>query len=368
MQSTIQREVGQLPGVVSAVPRRVPMLLISRKLLYSQLQLSEMLDTSITDFHPTRVMRRNLTANAAIGLLVFSFFITGCETTSPTLPKVVDPGGDMVKYAPRQFGDDVKVYRTAIKENRITDATIVRDTMIQRVRLEIDGNYHQFEQKLFGDRAYFATAADWVELGLAGATTVVAGEGTKTILGAVLTATKGARLSLDKNFFREKTTETIMSAMQAERLKRLTLITQKMTSGTAAQYSWDEAWVDLLDYFYAGTIENALLSIAGQTGSEVSGAKIENREAEKDRADAFSLQKASKGAILSVRQLTRLRIKLKKEKKVGAAKSILDELGVKYAPDADVFKALQDQIDTVNQTDADKLKEMTDAFDKAVNP
>jgi hypothetical protein len=261
----------------------------------------------------------------------------------------------MLKYSPKQFESDVKDYREALVKGDIKSATTLRDRMVQRVRLEIDGNYHQFESKLFENRAYFNTSADWVELSLAGAVAVVGGEHAKTVLGVVLTGVKGGRLSLDKNFFREKTTETLMSAMQAERGRRLIIITKKITEGDASQYSWDEAWVDLLNYFYAGTIESGLLAIASQTGAEATDAKNEVRRVEKERADKFSLRTASREEIYDVRDMTKTLGAMVKANDTARAGHILDELGVKHAAGDDVFALLREQIDALEPGDAGQL-------------
>lgn len=298
----------------------------------------------------------------------------GCSSlnssaTRPNVPKMVDARSDTVKYSSQQFASDMQQYRIAMTNGEFKTGTILRDSMIQRVRLEIDGNYHQFEGKLFENRAYFNTVADWIELALAGAIAAVGGEETKTVLGIVLTGAKGGRLSLDKNFFREKTTETLMSAMQAARAKRLTLITEKMTKGDASQYSWDEAWVDLLDYFYAGTLESGILAIASQTGTDATVAKKEVKDAEKERAKTFSLRAATKEEVFEVRDLTKTLGALVKANDTNTAGRILDELGVKHTPQDNVFDLLRDQIDPLEPGEDGKLGRLrvSTAFRRALN-
>jgi hypothetical protein len=297
-------------------------------------------------------------------LLLGALAGAGCRTTGgPDLPALVDPAKSAVRYTPEQFKQDAIDYRAALASNDARKATMLRDGMINRVRLEIDGNYHIFEQRIFATRAAFATGADWVELFLAGATAAVGGEQSKTILGIVLTGVKGARLSLDKNFFREKTTETLLASMQGERTKRLALLTRKMTEGDASQYSWDEAWVDLLDYFYAGTLESGLLAIAAQAGAEATVGKAAVRDAEQKRVDKFSLQAATQEEILEVRELTRRLGTLDKE----TARRILDELRIQHGPNDDPLELLRGQIDALQPGDDSGRLRLSKAFQKIMD-
>jgi hypothetical protein len=198
---------------------------------------------------------------------------------------------------------------------------------------------------------------------VAGATAAVGGEHSKTIIGIVLTGVKGARLSLDKNFFREKTTETLLASMQGERTKRIALLTRKMTDGDASQYSWDEAWVDLLDYFYAGTLESGLLAIAAHAGAEATEGKEKVREAERDRADSFSLRAATQQEIFDVREFTKTLGTLDKD----TARRIVDELRIPHSPDDDPIELLRTQIDALQPGDNLARLRLSRAFQRALN-
>jgi len=107
-----------------------------------------------------------LTRNRAeiVVLCLCAIICTGCRTTGPNIPAFVDPSKSAVKYTAEQFKIDESAYRAALTSKDFARATMLRDGMINRVRLEIDGNYHIFEAKVFASRAAFATAADWVEL------------------------------------------------------------------------------------------------------------------------------------------------------------------------------------------------------------
>lgn len=65
--------------------------------------------------------------------------------------------------------------------------------------------------------ASYDTIADITELGVTLATTIVNGERVKTVLAAALTAFKGTRTAIDKNFFRAQTLPIIIKEMDSLR-------------------------------------------------------------------------------------------------------------------------------------------------------
>src|SRR5215204_3022894 len=103
------------------------------------------------------ILRSSQNRAAVVLLCLGAVIATGCRTTGrPEMPTFVDPGKSAVKYTPDQFKTDEGAYRAALVSNDVARATRLRDSMINRVRLEIDGNYHIFEGKIFATRAYFA--------------------------------------------------------------------------------------------------------------------------------------------------------------------------------------------------------------------
>lgn len=285
----------------------------------------------------TNLARRLLCLVICIDILVG---MSACSIV-PTAPSSLGYGSSVTTYSEADFQKDRKGYETLLETGEFERARILRDRMINRIRLEIEINYRKFESEVYGDRAGFNTAGDFVELGLAGATALTGGAATKTILATVLTALKGSRLSVDKNWFREKTTEALVAAMQSQRTIKLNQIIDKMANLPANLYAFEEAWVDLVEFFYAGTIEGALLSLTADAGKAVVDAKEDNKEISKQRVEIF---KATREEIDVVRAATVRLGQLARTKNTAEAKRILDELKVPVGPDDDVFKKLQEQI------------------------
>ena len=63
---------------------------------------------------------------------------------------------------------------------------------------------------------------------------------------------QGMRTSLDKNFFQEKTTESIISQMRASRKTKQALLITNLGKRNVASYPLEQAWIDLVGFYYAG--------------------------------------------------------------------------------------------------------------------
>ncbi|MBL8963807.1 MAG: hypothetical protein KF787_04315 [Phycisphaeraceae bacterium] len=218
----------------------------------------------------------------------------GCGESSlrPAKPAVMvisdGEGSPLTPYTAAQLRSDLEQYRAAM--DRIGDgdaarrqARECRDMMISRIRADIRWNSGEFEEHLRERMAGWETGADLAELSLSLATTVTGGEGSKTVLAAILTAVKGARISVDKNYFREKTSEALIAMLRASRIEKDTLIVRKMTALDAHEYTFEEAWNDLIDLYYAGTLTSALQRLADHAGAKSEEAQAGSKRAEGDR-------------------------------------------------------------------------------------
>lgn len=156
----------------------------------------------------------------------------------------------------------------------------LRDLMINRIRVDIEINYREYESKLFFSRGESSLGGDFLELGLAFAGTVSKGERAKSVLASALSGVRGTRLSYDKNFFREKTIEIIVSQMQASREESKNKILDKMSRLPADRYPFEEAWVDLAEFFYSGTLQGGIQALANQAGKAAVNAKDETKKLE----------------------------------------------------------------------------------------
>jgi len=218
-----------------------------------------------------------------LAFLVFVPTLTGCfNTMAPTPPKILAPA--ITSYPASVYSVDVNAYRVAINSKDYTQARVLRDQIVYRTLADIESTYGRFEVQLTTSRATESVLADTAQLGITAAITVVSASDVKDILAASLSGLQGTQLSFDKNFFREKTTESLISQMRADRknleaqiISRLAAQdvipkTDPTTKADIAAYSLDAAWIDVTQYYYAGTVPSALVSIATATGNNATAA------------------------------------------------------------------------------------------------
>jgi hypothetical protein len=129
--------------------------------------------------------------------------------------------------------------------------------MVYGVMAEIDYVYHNYEIALFMNEGSFKVATDVLQLGLGMASTITNGERSKTVLSAVLTGFTGTTLSIDKNFFKQQTVQSLISSMQAGRDRTKATIIRRLIE-PATSYPFQAARSDLAAYFFAGTLPGAL--------------------------------------------------------------------------------------------------------------
>lgn len=157
-----------------------------------------------------------------------------------------------------------------------------RDMFVTGHMALIDLHYNRFVQRLTINKQSIDTAADIMELGVGLAIPLSGGEETKNILGAISAGITGTRLSIDKNFFFEKTVPVLVSEMNAQR-KNTRIPILLGLNRQVTEYPLTQALVDLNNYYFAGTFAGALQSIQAQAGVTEKAAEKEIRDIIKAR-------------------------------------------------------------------------------------
>jgi hypothetical protein len=209
----------------------------------------------------------------------------GClHVNQRSKPASID--GGQTGYSAKKFRDDYATYTKDVTEHHDDDARQQRDSMISLVEVDIESDYRAYVANLSTARAAIATVGDVTELGLSAAIGVVSGSDVKDLLAASLTGFKGSRFSFYKNFFREKTTEVLISQMEASREEVRAKIIVKTSSLSVKQYPFEEAWRDLVELFYAGTLDSALVQLSSKTGSDAAAQKKKANDLDIKRANS----------------------------------------------------------------------------------
>ncbi|HLL73808.1 MAG TPA: hypothetical protein VK421_00810 [Pyrinomonadaceae bacterium] len=267
-----------------------------------------------------------------LGVVVFA---TGCPKSKPDAPSALSRR--IANYEIAKFDADVSAYDQAVNGNLPQQARRIRDRVVDRLKSNIDANYHEFENQLFTGRARANILFDITELGSAVAINITNGERAKNIISAALTGFKGGRKSIDENFFRERTTQVIISQMQASRARiEATLILNKRSKGID-EYSLDEALGDLINYFYAGTLQKGLQEVAKETAQTAAIEEEKVRNLERGRQGVTTAEADS--AVANLRRYNQLRQDAlsavdpaRQAEAVKIARAAIEELTGKPAP------------------------------------
>jgi hypothetical protein len=210
-------------------------------------------------------------------LLTFSLLVSGCGgvmTGSPPMPTYADP---VVKNLVNKYSQP-----TAVPTDQSKLTVEQRNQIIEELKYLIDVNYTQFEKNFFVGRAVFDTAADLTALALGGTGSLIRPSDVQAILAAVSAGIAGGRVSINKNFFHEKSSEALIAKMRALRADKLRLIRGAQVLNLS-DYPMSRALGDLGEYYQAGTIVGALQGIIADAGEKekTATAAIEKKLEEK---------------------------------------------------------------------------------------
>lgn len=289
----------------------------------------------------------------------------GCFRIAPKMPP---PLASMapINYSSSALDADVASYHASIANHALENAKTQRNQIVFRIIAQIDAAYGAFELNLSTRRAGLQTGGDAAQLGLSAAATLVGASDVKDILSATSTAFQGTRLSVDKNFYEQKTTESLVSQMRASRKNLQAQILQSLSNRDVNSYPLESAWGDVVNYYYAGTIPSALVDIAGKAGNDAVQADQHLKDTVEDlthaaittRSEYEKLSKAiSSGETASVNAARDILVKI-----LTAAKITFDS----SAPASKLLDAMKQAMIEAADDDA-KAKTLTDAVKSATS-
>ena len=154
-----------------------------------------------------------------------------------------------------------------------------RNIELSKLMMLSDSQYQEFKTKFYAGNSTTQLGFEWTALGLSAGGALVTG-GLAPLLSGVSTVVQGAQSKLNTNFFLEKTTETLMNAMDIMRMQRRGVIIKKMAKRTVAEYSTEEGVRDVLDYHDAGSLVSALTHVVAESGhaKQVAATKLNETE------------------------------------------------------------------------------------------
>jgi len=195
-------------------------------------------------------------------ILVLGFLMSGCASVMKSSPDLPTYQSTVVKTLIQKYSKP-----EAIPTDPSKLTADQRNNIMEDLIFLIDVNYHQFESDLFLGRGLFDTTTDLAIIALGAAGALVDASGTQAILAAISSTIGGGRVSINKNFFREQSTNALISTMRATRKTKLKIIRDAETL-TLSDYPISRALVDIVDYYNAGTIVGAFESIVSEAGQK----------------------------------------------------------------------------------------------------
>jgi hypothetical protein len=152
---------------------------------------------------------------------------------------------------------------------------------------KLDTVYGDYESDIYLAANSTGLLADLSVLGLGAAATVSSSKTTKTIMAAIITAVTGAKTAIDTDLLYKNSITNLINTMRSNRngqkatmIRRLAANPPTIGTNSVRPYgSLAEASYDLVEYFEAGTLVSAMISLQDTTATKSSACKREVKEA-----------------------------------------------------------------------------------------
>jgi len=221
---------------------------------------------------------RRLMRSAA--LTVFSLCILSCAVVraqkTPSIFKT--EGGDKVRSTSATNMSYINELEAAAKGSGDA-AKIARNKLIFIGVEQVDTEFNNYRKKSRKRNDLLQFIFDFLEVGATTAIAITNGERAKEVIAEALTGFKGGRTSFTKTF-RLLEAQILFNKMVSNRSKRLSAIYGKLNDDVTS-FPWERARSELRDYFYAGTIDDALSGLSIDTGAEANAAQKNLEEVKK---------------------------------------------------------------------------------------
>ncbi|MCZ6771653.1 MAG: hypothetical protein O7G83_06655, partial [Proteobacteria bacterium] len=211
---------------------------------------------------------------AIFSLICSLLILTGCGTfENPGAPKLSFDVNKDIMQLEEHFSNAASIEGYYKSGQLKTD----RNKFIIGRLVLINIHYIEFIRKFAVDKAQLDSAIDITTIGVDLAITLAGGASTKAILGAISAGLTSTKITIDKNFFQEKTVPVLVGEMNARRKEMLIPIIQGMVENVDV-YRFEQAVIDLQTYYEAGTFIGALQSIQKDSGKKETEADEEIEE------------------------------------------------------------------------------------------
>lgn len=221
---------------------------------------------------------------SSIGFLVLVFLTSVFATAiqAQQLPIALKKNTPLSPINRKSYEEAAQQYQTE------TGKTIAnRNRLIAMTISQIDLNFGFYQRNRRIQRNLFATVVDILEIGASTAISITGGARSKALIGEGLTFVQGSRDKINKNL-RLQEQQIFFNKMIEKRADVQKRILGRLNN-SIVDYPFELAYVDLVDYYEAGTMSSALADLAADTGSSASDAQNQLRKAKENAGVAGKL-------------------------------------------------------------------------------
>ncbi|MBP6750487.1 MAG: hypothetical protein KA144_12675 [Xanthomonadaceae bacterium] len=187
-----------------------------------------------------------------------------------------------------------------------------RNAAVFKLMALADVRYLEFRNDIVANRKHTRSASNAMMLAADIAATLTQSTGVKDNYIALSALINGGETIYDKDYLFDRTIEALVAQMDANRKAKQVLIYESLGEKSVQAYPGQAALADVLDYYYMGTINAAVIGVQKSANEQlrqseqdlrtiapIDAAQIEARQAQTDRSAKFvdSLSPADRGKL-----------------------------------------------------------------------
>mgnify|MGYP001564340945 CR=1 FL=1 len=221
-------------------------------------------------------------------VVTLSLFFVGCASMRGYPNRSDDIKKELTDLRNRYYKESI-IDDYNNKKGEAEKKTFRDEVVLGRIRT-IDLYYDIFRQALTKENIGLNVGSDLTVIGLNAAGTIIPAASTKAILAAVSGGIVGAKGTISKDVFYDKTIPSLLSMMDALRKEKLVIV-QKGLELPTDKYPLFKALIDVNDYFNAGSIPGAIMGITATSGDTIKKSDAELKKIVEVKYDTSAIRR-----------------------------------------------------------------------------
>jgi hypothetical protein len=204
------------------------------------------------------LMRASLVLLVTLGVFV--------EAVAQKKPQILDSTAAFSPNNKHYYSELARSYKTHLDNGELPEALLVRNRLVFVAVEQIDLNFYEFQKGTRKKRALLQTLLDILEIGAKSAIAITNGERAKTLIAEGLGFLQLSRTAANNNYSLRET-QILFNKMVA---KRSDVLANIMTNSvkTIEEYPLEFAFIEVIGYYKAGTLDGAMENLSIDTGAE----------------------------------------------------------------------------------------------------